>query len=304
MAQPRKFFYGGQAVIEGVLIRGQRSSSLAVRRKDGTISVHQEPLSALYSGRLRNVPMVRGVLTLVETLVLGAKALHRSTQMAMHDHPSVQGQEMSSTALAATMTLPIGLGVVIFFLLPLLIARALDPLVSSPLVSNLVEGLIRLLLLLGYIWGIGRAKDIRRVFAYHGAEHMVVHTHEAGLPLTVANARRFGTPHPRCGTAFLLAVVLVSIIIFALLGRPPIEWRILSRILLLPVIAALSYEIIRFSGGHPGAWMGRVLAYPGLLMQQLTTRKPEDDQIEVAIHAMQAALAADAGREYQPGALA
>jgi uncharacterized protein YqhQ len=300
LADPPRFSYGGQAVIEGVLIRGRTHVGLAVRRRDGAITAHLETLSPIYTGRLRRWPLLRGVVALAETLTLGIKALHRSAQLAMYDHPDAQGEAMPAGALALTLALSLGLGVVVFFLVPLLVARALDPLVPSALASNLIEGAVRLALLLGYIWGIGHMRDIRRVFAYHGAEHMVVHTHEAGLPLTVANARKFGTPHPRCGTAFLLTVVLVSIVVFALLGRPPIEWRILSRILLLPVIAAISYEIIRFSGAHQQGALGQALAYPGLLLQRLTTRQPDDAQVEVAICAMQAAMAADAGQSYQP----
>jgi uncharacterized protein YqhQ len=312
LAQPPKFAYGGQAVIEGVLIRGRTNFSLAVRRSDGGIAIYQEALSRVYTGRLRRWPLLRGVLALAETLTLGVKALHRSAQMALAGSPSSgvesapgrpgeESGDLSGGALALTLGLSLGLGVLVFFLGPLLVARALDPLVPSALANNLVEGGVRLALLLGYIWGIGHLRDIRRVYAYHGAEHMVVHTQEAGLPLTVDNARHFGTPHPRCGTAFLLAVVLVSIVVFALLGRPSMEWRILSRILLLPVLAGISYEIIRFSGARQQRWLGRVLAYPGLWLQRLTTRQPDDGQLEVAICAMEAAMASDAGHSYQPG---
>ncbi len=305
MAQPPKFVYGGQAVIEGVLIRGRTNFSLAVRRRDGSITACQESLSPLYTGRIRRWPLLRGTLALAETLTLGVKALHRSAQLAMTDGPSDQSQgqdeAMPAAALALTLAVSLGLGIAIFFLVPLLVARGLDSFVPSALASNLIEGAVRLAMLLGYIWGIGHIRDIRRVFAYHGAEHMVVHAQEAGLPLTVANVRNFPTPHPRCGTAFLLAVVLVSIVIFSLIGRPSMEWRILSRILLLPVIAGISYEIIRFSGAHQRGWLGVALAYPGLLLQRLTTRQPDDGQVEVAICAMQAAMAADAGQQYQPG---
>ena len=155
-----------------------------------------------------------------------------------------------------------------------------------------------MVLLVGYIWGIGHMRDIRRVFAYHGAEHMTVHAHEAGLPLNVENVRRFDTPHPRCGTAFLLTVMLVSIVVFALLMGPSWEVRIASRIVLLPVIAAISYEIIRFTGAHQDWKISQLIARPGLLLQRLTTRQPDDDQIEVAIYAVETAIAADEGREY------
>lgn len=294
--QPR-FTYGGQAVIEGVMIRGRRFFSLAVRRPDGSIYHYHEPLNSAFTGSVRRIPLLRGVLTLAETLLLGLKALNRSAVLAGEQQDSGDG-DVPGWALALTLGLSLILGIGIFFILPLLLVRLIDPFIGSDLVSNLIEGGLRLLILVGYIGGIGRLKDIRRVFAYHGAEHMAVHAYEAGLALTVANVRRFGTPHPRCGTAFLLTVVLVSVVVFAFLGRPDLEWRILSRILLLPAVAAVSYEIIRFSGVHSSWFIARLMAQPGLWLQRLTTRPPEDDQIEVAITAMGAAVAADAGEPY------
>lgn len=279
------------------MIRGRSFFSLAVRRPDGGIYHYNEPLNTAFTGPVRRIPLLRGVLTLAETLLLGIKALNRSAALAAESQDGGDG-EVSGWALALTLGVSLVLGIGIFFILPLLLVRLIDPFIGSDLVSNLIEGVLRLLILVGYIGGIGRLKDIRRVFAYHGAEHMAVHAYEAGLPLTVANVRKFGTPHPRCGTAFLLTVVLVSVVVFAFLGRPDLEWRILSRILLLPVVAAVSYEIIRFSGVHPTWAIARLLAVPGLWLQRLTTRQPEDDQIEVAITAMGAAVAADAGEPY------
>ena len=282
------------------MIRGRRFFSLAVRRPDGSIYHCHEPLNSAFTGSVRRIPLLRGVLTLLETLLLGLKALNRSAVLAGEEPEGGDGDgDVPGWALALTLGLSLLLGIGIFFVLPLLLVRLIDPFIASDLVSNLIEGGLRLLILVGYIGGIGRLQGIRRVFAYHGAEHMAVHAYEAGLALTVANVRRFGTPHPRCGTAFLLTVVLVSVLVFAFLGRPDLEWRILSRILLLPVVAAVSYEIIRFSGVHPGWLVARLLAQPGLWLQRLTTRPPEDDQIEVAITAMGAAVAADAGEPYQ-----
>jgi uncharacterized protein YqhQ len=299
VAEPSKFVYGGQAVIEGVMIRGRNHFSLAVRRQDGTLSHIQEPLNPVFNGRVRRFPLIRGVLVLIETLMLGVKALHQSASMAMADEKAQSGQEMPGWVVGITLAVSLALGIGIFFVLPLLIVRVIDPAISSDLLSNTIEGLLRLAILVGYIWSIGFIKDINRVFAYHGAEHMAVHAYEAGLSLNVENVRKFGTPHPRCGTAFLLTVVLVSIVVFAFLGRPDIEWRILSRILLIPVVAGISYEIIRFSGAHQSWLIAQTLAWPGLLLQRLTTRRPDDDQIEVAITAMEAAIAADAGQKYQ-----
>ena len=298
MAEQPRFAYGGQAVIEGVMIRGRNHFSLAVRRQDGRISHAHEPLNPIFNGQVRRIPFLRGVLVLIETLMLGIKALHQSASMAIADERARPQEEMSGWVIGATLAISLTLGIGIFFVLPLLIVSAVDPAISSDLVSNIIEGLLRLAILVGYIWTIGFIKDIGRVFAYHGAEHMAVHTYEAGLPLSVENVRKFPTPHPRCGTAFLLTVVLVSIVVFAFLGRPDFEWRVLSRIVLIPVIGGISYEIIRFSGAHQRWLMARALAWPGLLLQRLTTRQPDDQQIEVAITAMEAAIAADAGQEY------
>ncbi len=304
MSGQPKFSYGGQAVIEGIMIRGRRHFSLAVRREDGTISHVQEPLNTLFTGKVRRVPLLRGFLALVETLSLGIKALHQSANMAMVDQTPEGQKEMSNWVLAGTLGISLLLGVGIFFVLPQLIVTPIRPFLSPDLainidlVINIIEGFFRLAILVGYIWAIGFMKNIRRVFAYHGAEHMAVHTYEAGLPLSIENVRKFETPHPRCGTAFLLTVVLVSILVFIFLGWPDLHWRILSRLALLPVIAAVSYEIIRFSGLHQSWWIAKQVAVPGLLLQRLTTRQPDDAQIEVAISAMESAIAADAGQEY------
>lgn len=297
MAEQPRTTYGGQAVIEGVMIRGREYYSLAVRRPDGNIFHYHERLNTAFTGPLRRIPFLRGVLVLCETLILGIKSLNRSAALASTDDQGSQ-EEIPNWLLAATLSISLILGVGIFFIVPLLAVRLVDPFIASDLVSNLFEGAIRLVILVGYVGGIGLMKDIRRVFAYHGAEHMAVHAHEAGLPLTVENVRKFDTPHPRCGTAFLLTVVLVSVVVFAFLGRPDMEWRIISRVLLIPVVASISYEFIRFYGMHPTWRIARFMSLPGLWMQRLTTRQPEDDQIEVAITAMGAAVAADAGRSY------
>jgi uncharacterized protein YqhQ len=290
--------YGGQAVIEGVMIRGRNFFSLAVRREDGTIEQRQEALNPLYNGRLRRWPLVRGFLVLLETLVLGIKSLQMSANLAVMDPASTNEKDEGIPAVVMATTLAVSLifGISLFFLLPLGIVWALDSVITSDLLSEIVEGVLRLAILVAYISAISLLPDVKRVFAYHGAEHMTVHAHEAGLPLNIENVRKFGTPHPRCGTAFLLTVVVVSIVVFALLLGPPLEWRIASRILLLPVIAAISYEIIRFSGAHQNSLIGKSIAQPGLWLQRLTTRQPDDQQIEVAIRAMETAIAADEGR--------
>ncbi len=293
MAEAPRFPYGGQAVLEGVMIRGRNHFSLAVRREDGRIERRCEPLSTLYTGRLRRIPLIRGMVVLLETLALGIKALHMSANMALQDQVGDGEGDVPGWVMGATLAVSLVLGTAVFFLLPLGIVWAIDPLVPSAILSEVIEGALRLVFLLGYMRAISFLPDIKRVFAYHGAEHMTVHAYEAGVPLDVANVQKFPTPHPRCGTAFLLTVVLVSILVFALMMGPPMEIRILSRIVLIPVIAAISYEILRFSGTHQHWIIGQLIAKPGLLLQRLTTRYPDHQQIEVAISAMEGALAAD-----------
>ena len=296
MSSEPRFFYGGQAVIEGVMIRGRRHYSLAVRRASGEVDTLCEPLNSLFTGAWRRIPLVRGIVVLIETLFLGIKCLNRSAVMAAADQ-SDDGEEMPKWVLAGTVAISLAFGIGLFFVLPLFAVRAFDYAIASDILSNFIEGIIRLVILVAYISIIGMMSDVRRVFAYHGAEHMAVHTHEAGLPLEVENVRRFPTAHPRCGTAFLLTVMVVAILAFAFLGRPDLEWRISSRIVLIPAIAAFSYEIIRFCGTHSANPATKAVTFLGLTLQRLTTRQPDDKQIEVAIHAMETALAADEERE-------
>ncbi|MXZ91035.1 MAG: DUF1385 domain-containing protein [Chloroflexi bacterium] len=309
-AESPRPLYGGQAVIEGVMIRGVRHYSLAVRRPDGGIFCSTEPVSSRLSGPMRHVPFLRGVLILAETLWLGMKSLQRSAIIAAEEPDADQsgdsdaGQSsVSNWTMGITMAIALVLGIGIFLVLPLLAARLMEPFVASLLVINLIEGVIRLVVLVGYVAGISLMKDIRRVYAYHGAEHMAVHTYEAGEPLTVDNVRRHPTPHPRCGTAFLITVAIVSVAAFAILDAllgTELYWRILSRIVPVPLVAAISYEIIRFAGAHRGSWFGKILSAPGLWLQRITTRQPDADQIEVAIAAMTAAVAADANADAPP----
>lgn len=198
MAELPRFNYGGQAVIEGVMIRGRSHFSLAVRRQDGTIYRQQELLNNMFTGPARRIPLLRGILVLLESLSLGVKALRRSANIAMQEEDGDEQEELPAWAMAGTLAVSMLLGVGLFFLLPLLIVWLLDPYIASDLVSNVIEGVIRLTILVSYIKLIGLSSDIKRVFAYHGAEHMAVHTYEAGLALVVENVRKFGTPHPRC----------------------------------------------------------------------------------------------------------
>ena len=292
--------YGGQAVIEGVMIRGRDHYSLAVRKPSGEIATQSSPLSSLYTGRLRSIPLIRGVIVLIETLVIGMKALTTSANIALEE----EGQELSGWSMGLMLTISLSVGIGLFFIAPLLAIRSLDNLIASDAVSNLVEGVLRLAMFLAYILLIGLMRDIKRVFAYHGAEHMTVHAHEHNDPLEVEHVRQYPTAHNRCGTAFLLVVMVVAIVVFTFLGRPSLPVSIASRIVLVPVIAGISYEVIRFSGAHAGNFLVKAIVYPSLALQRLTTRQPDDEQIEVAIRAMKHAIAVDSGtveEETEPG---
>ena len=289
MASQNSKTYGGQAVLEGVMIRGQRYACVAVRRPDGTIAFRTEPLNSLFTGRMRRLPVVRGVIVLAETLVLGMRALTYSANVAAE----AEGEEIGRGTMIGTMAFALVFAVGLFFLAPLFASMPFEGIAGSDVVSNVVEGVIRLALFLGYIILIGKMAQIRRVFMYHGAEHMTVHAQEHGEPLQVDSIRRYSTAHPRCGTAFLLVVMVVAVAVFAFTGRDPLWWLVTSRIVLVPAIAAISYEAIRFSGFHTGNPLVRLITGPSLALQALTTRQPDDDQIGVAIAAMECALAAD-----------
>jgi uncharacterized protein YqhQ len=296
----QRFPYGGQAVIEGVMIRGKNCAFLAVRRPDGGIYTSPLNLSKWYNGVMRRVPLIRGGVVLVETLLLGIRALNRSAEIAMtHDESSGEdGSTVPSKSdrliLGVTQAVGLTIGVGVFFLLPLFAARSLDWAIPSALLSNLVEGLIRLAMLVGYIWGVGRLQDVKRVFAYHGAEHMAVHAYEADDVLTPEHLTRYSTAHPRCGTAFLLVVVVVAVIVFAFVGRPSLWLSALLRVVLIPIVAGLAYEIIRGAGKHSDHPLAKMISFPGLALQRLTTRQPDLSQLEVAISAIEGAIATDA----------
>jgi len=289
MAADQAPTYGGQAVIEGVMIRGPDHVSIAVRRPDGSIAQHCRPLSPLFTGRLRRLPLLRGVIVLAETLTLGMKALTYSANVAAE----AEGMEIGKRAIALMMATSLAFGVGVFFLLPVFASTPLEGIFGRDLISNIAEGAIRLSLFVGYVYFIGRMKEIRRVFMYHGAEHMTVHAQEHGDPLTVEAVRKYSPAHPRCGTAFLLVVMVIAVVAFMMVPRDPFWWLIASRVVFIPVIAAVAYELIRLSGRYSSNPLVRLITGPSLALQALTTRPPEDDQIEVAINAMEQALEAD-----------
>ena len=292
--------YGGQAVLEGVMIRGQTHMAVAVRRPNGAIATQLRPLSTLYTGTLRRLPLVRGVITLVETLSLGMRALSYSSSVSLEDPEAdpdseVESEELSKGALASMLLVSFSFAILLFFLLPLFASRPLEGAFGNDILSNVAEGAIRLIVFVAYIWVIGRMAEIRRVFMYHGAEHMTVHAQERGDPLVTEAIRKYSPAHPRCGTAFLLTVMVVAILVFVFVPREPLWWLITSRIVFIPLIAAVAYEVIRLSGRYEDNPLVRLISAPNLLLQKLTTRWPDDDQIEVAVAAMETALEADRG---------
>lgn len=289
MARP--FHYGGQAVIDGVMIRGKEGVAISVRQPNGELNIVRQPLSGIYTGRLREIPLVRGIIVLVETLVLGTQSLLHSAQVAAAE----EGEEKIPTALLwGTVAVSLALGVALFFMVPLFTIRYLiDPYIGSALLSVVLEGLIRIGIFIAYLKLIGLMPDIKRVFAYHGAEHKVVNAYDAGVPLEVESVKNYSTAHARCGTGFIFIVLIIAIFVFALVGRPTLWIRILSRIALIPVIAAISYETMKFGAGHINNKIVRILLAPGLMLQSITTREPDDSQLETAISALNEVIEID-----------
>lgn len=290
-----KPLYGGQAVIEGVMIRGPRFVAVAVRDPSGRVVIHGEPITGkVFQSRWARIPFTRGAVVLWDTLVLGMQTLMFSADVAMGGEAEkkaiADSAVGSSGAVWGSVVVAAALAIGVFFVLPVLLASALHHWVSSPILNNLVEKGFRLALVLGYIAGIGRLPDVKRVFGYHGAEHKTVNAYEAGVELTVANVRPFGLIHPRCGTTFLIVVVVVSFFVFAIFGTPPLLIRVLSRIVLIPVVAGIAYEIIRIGATYYHVRWVRALFSPGFAVQRMTTREPDDSMLEVAIAAMQTVL--------------
>ena len=283
---------GGQAVIEGVMMRGPGLVATAVRDPSGKILVKTKPVESIGDTYpILKKPLLRGVVSLGESLVLGIRSLSYSAQMA-----GEEDEQLSDKELAGTIVFALCMAVVLFVAIPTGAAKIFHTITEDPVFLNLMEGALRLGIFLAYIWGISRMKDIKRVFQYHEAEHKTIHAYEAGLPLTVENVQQFSTLHPRCGTAFLLIVMLVSIVVFAFLGWPDLWLRIASRVVLLPVVAGISYEIIRFSGRSKNPLVHMAIL-PGLWLQKITTNQPEDEMVEVAIESLKAVLPAEEIRE-------
>lgn len=317
-----KYYYGGQAVMEGVMMRGRYSAAMAVRRPDESIYLYEEALNPrLYRNRLFRLPFLRGILLLWQMLVLGTRLMTLSANIAtgaIEGEPGApldsepgrpQGSpvqytksseeqpeatpQMGGWALGLTLLVSIGFAVAVFFLGPLLVTGLLHNQLGQGWLSLIIEGVIRLALLVGYLYLIGRVPDIQRVFGYHGAEHKAINAMECGDLLDIPHVRAASRVHTRCGTGFLLLVAVVSIVVFALVGSPSLLLKIASRIVLVPVVAAIAYELMRLGAANYRFRVVRWLLAPGLALQGLTTREPDDSMIECAIAALQRVMRRD-----------
>jgi len=287
----KKFYYGGQAIIEGVMIRGQKTLVNAIRRSDGGLTIDTQSLATIYTGWMRQTPFIRGVIILIEAMVLGIKSLLYSAKVTLEE----EGEELSGGLAWIMVAVSLVFAVALFFLVPLFITRLFD--FESSLLFNLVDGLIRVVIFLTYLKLMTLLPDIKRVFAYHGAEHKTINAYEAGVPLEVEAIKQYSTAHVRCGTSFLFAVLIIAIIVFALIGRPAVWLMVLSRLILIPVIAALGYEVTYFGGKHTKNGLVRAILAPGLWLQTMTTREPDDSQLEVALSALSRVVEADQPEE-------
>ncbi|MDP2931206.1 MAG: DUF1385 domain-containing protein [Chloroflexota bacterium] len=271
------------------MMRGRKTSVTAVRRPNGEIALATKPLSPIFTGRMRKTPLLRGIIVLIEALVLGIQTLLYSANMALEEEEEKVSGGMMWLILAVSMAFAVAL----FFLVPLFAAKLIYPYTRSPVIFNLIEGVIRLGLFIAYLKVISMLPDIKRVFAYHGAEHKAVNAYEHGVPLDVAAVRAFSTAHTRCGTSFLFVVMIIAIVVFTLVGLQSIWLMVLSRVVLIPVIAALGYEVVYFGARHVKNALIRAVLAPGLWLQALTTREPDDSQLEVALAALKKATEDD-----------
>jgi uncharacterized protein YqhQ len=302
MINVRKSTIGGQAVMEGVMMKAPASMAIAVRRSDGSIEVTKNAVVTVKDKYpILKLPVLRGIITFAETMVLGVKSLMTSAEIYGEEDEEYKpsrfetflseklGKNIDDVVIYSAVVMAIVFATGMFVFLPALLSSLIRPMIANNVAVNFLEGVMRLGIFLLYITLVSRMKDIRRVFEYHGAEHKTIHCYEHEEELTVENARKYPTLHPRCGTAFLLIVMVISIIVFSFMGWQNIFVRMLSRILLLPVIAGLSYEVTRFAGKSDALFI-RIVMYPGMMLQKLTTREPDDQQLEVAIRAFTEAV--------------
>ncbi|MDF2545636.1 MAG: hypothetical protein K0R93_534 [Anaerosolibacter sp.] len=295
---------GGQAVIEGVMMKGPDAMAIAVRKPDGEIVIKKDPVQAKKKSSIKKLPLVRGVFALVESMMLGVTSLTYSAEF-WDDGSEVgeksklelwiekkYGDKADDIYIGFSVFIALAAAILLFIIAPTIVTNFMRKMITNTFLLNGVEGIFRIVLFIGYVTLISRMKDIQRVFQYHGAEHKTIHCYEAGKELTVENVRGFTTLHPRCGTSFLVIVMVISMILFSAIGWHNPWVRILSRFILLPIVAGLSYEVIKWAG-KSNSQLVYAISYPGLLMQQMTTREPDDRQIEVAIAAMKSVVEED-----------
>ena len=291
--------YGGQALIEGVMMRGKRYQAMSARLEDGRIVSEVEEFTMLTDRhKFFGLPFIRGTFNMIDSLISGMKALTWSTNVSLAEDE--EAEELTPMEIALTMLVSIGLGILLFFVLPVIIAHYFQPLIPGSFLQNVFEGVVRVAVFLLYLFLISRMKEIRRVFQYHGAEHKSIHCYEAGEALTPENAMKHTRLHPRCGTSFLFIVMIISIFVFALVGVDNFAWRMASRIVLLPVIAGVSYEVLRFCGKHRDKVWVRAIAWPGMQLQRLTTGEPDLEMLEVAIYSLQKVRAREEDETLDP----
>jgi uncharacterized protein YqhQ len=296
---PKPFYYGGQAVLDGVMMRGRKSLAVACRAPDGRVLIYEEELKpGPVLRRVRNLPFIRGAVVLWDTLILGTRSLIFSANVSLQGIEAEEGEEeepatMSGPILWITMAFSLLFAIGLFFMVPVVLTWFLERFIDSHALINVIEGLVRVGLLLGYLWFIGRMADIRRVFAYHGAEHKTINAWEKNLPLDVEHVRKQPLEHVRCGTGFLLIVAMIAVFVFILLGRPSFVWLVVSRIVLVPVIAAIAYEVIRLGAARASNPLVHAMLWPGLKLQRMTTREPDDDMLDVAIMSFKRVAVAD-----------
>lgn len=279
------------------MIRGRESVVTAVRRPTGEIAVEDRPLSTFYTGRMRRTPFLRGIIVLLESMILGVKSLLLSAGIAMEE----EEENISGKAIFMMLASAAVLVVVLFFIAPLFLTNLVNDWIPNSFLFHIVEGIIRLAIFIIYLKVVGMMPDIKRVFSYHGAEHKTVNAYEAGMPMEVESIKKYGTAHVRCGTSFLFLVLIIAIIVFSLVGRPNLWIMLASRVVLIPVIGALGYEVLYIAARHTDNWLVKIIQAPGLLLQSMTTAEPDDSQIEVAIAAMTKAIEIDnAGEDAEP----
>ncbi|MBN1693603.1 MAG: DUF1385 domain-containing protein [Dehalococcoidales bacterium] len=296
MAEKRKHNYGGQAVIEGVMIRGRSSMVTAVRRPNGEITTNIKPLPSTTGNKARRIPFVRGVVVLIESLVLGIQSLMLSANISMEE----EEEQISTKTIWVMIGIGVVLAVLLFFIAPLYLTGLLNTYFPNAVVFNIVEGIIRVAIFLGYLKLISYMPDIKRVFTYHGAEHKAVNAYEAGVPMEVDVIKEYSRAHVRCGGSFLFLVFIVAIVVFTFVGRQDMWLMVISRVVLLPVIMGVGYELLFFGARHRNNWIMKVILAPGLWLQSMTTGEPDDKQLEVAIVAVTKAVEIDNAEEAEP----